>query len=213
LDYHAGTLGVSRSDGNKSWHYELKAKLDQFMDGYRELRESIEKDGMVTDDLKLHSHIREKLTEKDSELIEALTGVSSLPVHFCKDTSCNHILESDEEICPNSFHHAGWQEEGVLRAVLEELSNMYNDEDFIRECKKHEKSNAEKKKAFILSKAPFELLTAGWGQEEDKRQKTKEKNNDDNFSLEFAEETKYIWKPLTECNNPIKKSYLIYKKG
>ena len=171
LDYHAGTLGVSRMDRNKSWHYELKEKLEQFMDGYRELRESIEKDGMVTDDLKLQSHIREKLTEKDPELIEALMGVSSSPVHFCKDTSCNHILESDEEICPNSLDHAGWQEEGVLNAVLEEMKRRSKDKSIGQEIEIILNKTINEKKKYIIDNAPLSLLTTGWGQEEDKRQK------------------------------------------
>jgi hypothetical protein len=118
-------------------------------------------------------------------------------VHFCKDTSCNHILESDEEICPNSLDHAGWQEEGVLNAVLEKMKNIPGVNYASNVIKEIERAIQSQNKSKIidvfLKYAPFELLTTGWGKR---------------WSEEMG---KFIWKKVKNDYTG-ELSYLIYRK-
>ena len=98
----------------------------------------------------------------------------------------------------------------MLNAVLEEMKRRSKDKSIGQEIEIILNKTINEKKKYIIENAPLSLLTTGWGQEEDKRQKTKDKK--DKFISHYSDETIYVWKKINECNNPKDIRYLIYKK-
>ncbi|RMD45801.1 MAG: hypothetical protein D6834_03280, partial [Aquificota bacterium] len=212
-------LGLSRSEENavsSKWNYKLDNYLEEFLRNGEKLRNYVINES-ETLDVQLNESVRNKLDRKDPVLLNMIKGNAFSPIHICKDSSCHYILEKDEELCPNSLDHAGWEEEGFLKTIidhLEDYAESIEEAKFLKKLSKKLKNTPkEKLKTNILKYAPFELLTAGWGQEEEKREKKKEKRNYNLVSANnFQDETIYEWKKLDECQNPKEIYYLIYKR-